>query len=57
MCSERKLTPLYTQMPVAVLGALPMGVCSLLSHNYRRKTANPAGIRRLLGKLGRWRFD
>ena len=31
-----RATPLYTRVLIAVLGALSMGACSLLSHNYRR---------------------
>jgi hypothetical protein len=30
---------LHTQLPVAIVGALAMGACSLLSHNYRRSKA------------------
>ena len=30
---------LYSQIPIAIIGGLSMGACSLLSHNYRRSKA------------------
>jgi hypothetical protein len=33
------LPPLHQMIPIAVFGALCTGVCSLLSHNYRRAKA------------------
>ncbi|WP_156435487.1 hypothetical protein [Bradyrhizobium lablabi] len=36
-----KMVPpsLYSQIPIAIIGGLSMGACSLLSHNYRRSKA------------------
>ena len=39
------MTPLRSLVRAAVIGALFTGVCSLLSHNYRMKAANPTSGR------------